>query len=367
MAYEQNDSSQSAERELRPVIITDENVLRWQDAVLRHCFVGLTDEACKAALLCPADTELGQITASPVDIVQYPPLLSMGLWKPVISPLIDKLQKIEPTVLHCIAHSKLRLTQKLSGLLNIPFVVSLNSCPTHSLRHMCTAGCSGIIVPSRSIAVKAKAMLHDKSDMVRCIRVGTFVSEKIACFAGAGGLVTIVIVHPLDRCSDFEPVFNAVKHLCIDGVELVVALMGSGKAEGKVRKLISDLGLGNVVNIVPEMRPLRQVFSGADIFLKPKCSGDFDFALLDAMSEGMAVAACKGNDDELLQAGQTAALFDEDDQVSIYTTLAALIRQKDYSRNLAAEAQNLLRREYRVSRMVTEIIEMYRQVIAAAK
>jgi hypothetical protein len=364
MPREQIDKSQVSEDELRPVILADEATLRDRDAFLRHCFVGLADESCKGTLLCPADAELGQVAAAPVEIVQYPPLLSVGLWMPILSPLVEKLRKIDPTILHCASESKLKLTLRLSQLLDIPFIISMNSIPNRTWKRFCTGKFSGIVTPSRTMAARIKDQMGERGDLVRCIKVGTFVSETTACFAGASSLVTMVMVHPLEACSDFEPVFSAIKHLSIDGLEMVVALMGSGKADRKVRRLIADLGLGNVINIVPEVRPLRQVFSGADVFIKPRRSKSFDFPLLDAMSEGMAVAACKGDDEDILREGQTAAMFEEADHVNIYTTLGNLLRERDYARRLALGGQDLLRAEYRVSSMVADMIAMYRDAIA---
>jgi hypothetical protein len=78
------------------------------------------------------------------------------------------------------------------------------------------------------------------------------------------------------------------------------------------------------------------------------------------MSEGMAVAACRGDESDLLRAGQTAALFDEDDELSIYSTLSELLTEREYARRLAKGSQELLRAEYTVSNMVAGLIDLYR-------
>jgi glycosyltransferase involved in cell wall biosynthesis len=367
MAEEQTSELLASEDDLRPVILADEATLRDCDAYLRHCFVGFADESAKGILLCPADAEMGQVAVAPMEVIQYPPLMSFGLWRPVLSPLIEKLTRLEPTILHCLSESKLKLTLRLSRLLDIPFVVSANSVPNRNRKRFCTGKFSGVMTSSRARAARMRKEMGCEADLIRYIKVGTFVSDRVACFAGSSRLVTMVMVHPLESCGDFEPVFSAIKHLSIDGVEMVVALMGSGRADHKVRRLIADLGLGNVINIVPEVRPLRQVFSGADVFIKPRLSKGFDFALLDAMSEGMAVAACKGDDEDILREGETAAMFEEGDHVSIYTTLGSLLRERDHARRLAGAGQDMLRAEYRVSGMVADMIATYRWAMARWK
>jgi glycosyltransferase involved in cell wall biosynthesis len=362
MSEEETNGSPVAEQGVRPVIVTDATTLRDRDAFLRHCLVGLADESCKGILLCPPDIPVGQVEAAPVEIVTYPPLMALGPWKLIISPLVEQLQRLEPTVLHGVSESKLALTRRLSDLMGIPFIASINSPDRKLWSRCCKGNCQAVVTPSESLARQIRKDLPALADRVRYIRVGAFVSEKLACFSGTGDLVTMVMIHPLRDHRDFEPAFNAIKHLSIDGMEMVVALMGSGKAEGKVRRLIMDLGLGHVINIVPEVRPVRQVFAGADVFIKPVRSGAFDFFVLDAMSEGLAVTACKGDDTELLRDGQTAALFNEGDELSIYSTLGSLLKERQYARGLAAAGQELIRSERRVSRMVTELITAYREV-----
>jgi glycosyltransferase involved in cell wall biosynthesis len=364
MAEEENSQETFAGEGVRPVLLTDAATLRDRDSYLRHCLVGLADESCKGIVLCPSGVSLGQVEAAPAEIVTYPPLLPLGLWQPILSPLVEQIRRLEPTVLHCMTLGKLSLTRKLSELLKIPYITSVNSPDRQLWRLCCKGNYTFVVTPSETLARKMRAEMPGAAEKVRTVTIGAFVSEKSACFSSNNELATMVIVHPLDNTAAFEATFSAIKHLSIDGMDIVVALMGSGKAEGKVRHLITDLGLGHVINIVPEVRPLRQVFSAADIYVKPVRSMNFDFLLLDAMSEGMAVAACRGDDTELLREGQTAAFFAEGDELSIYSTLASLLKERDYARRLAAGGQELVRTEHRVSKMIADTIDVYRQASA---
>ncbi len=81
--------------------------------------------------------------------------------------------------------------------------------------------------------------------------------------------------------------------------------------------------------------------------------------LLDAMSIGQAVAACKGGVDDLIIVGKTAVIFDPDDELSIYQSLKQLLDEKNYARQLAANAQQHLRDNYSVSAMVESFLRIY--------
>ena len=121
------------------------------------------------------------------------------------------------------------------------------------------------------------------------------------------------------------------------------------------------MGLSNVINIIDTVEPLRSVLAGADIFIRPQPCEAFDSSLIEAMSVGMAVAACSGGaDDDLLIDGQTALLFDPEDELSIYAGLQQLLDKHDLAKNLARAAQSTLREDHSVAEMVDRHIDLYR-------
>ena len=79
------------------------------------------------------------------------------------------------------------------------------------------------------------------------------------------------------------------------------------------------------------------------------------------MSEGSAVAACKGGVDDLIIEDQTAVVFDPDDEFSIRTTLQRLFDRREYARRLARDAQQYLRDNHKVSRMISAALQVFRE------
>ena len=77
---------------------------------------------------------------------------------------------------------------------------------------------------------------------------------------------------------------------------------------------------------------------------------------------GTAVAACKGGVDDLIIEKRTAAVFDPGDQLSIYNCLQELLDKRELARQLATGAQEYLRENHTVSKMVSAILQTYSQV-----
>jgi len=274
--------------------------------------------------------------------------------------LIERLSNFKPTVLHCLCETKARLTSQLARQLDLPYVLAVNSLQRRWPQLSISARrCAKIIVPARSIAANLAETYPRSAGRIEQINIGTFVQEGSACFCKSDGLACMVTSHPFNNVGDFEKLLNAVKHLVIDGYEFLLVLIGSGRAEKHLRKLLRALGLLWIVTIVPRLEPWRSVLAAGDIFIRPQPSDAFDPVLLEAMSVGAAVAACRRGVDDLIVEGQTAAVFDPDDELSIYSSLQRLLDSQESARQLAIGAQDYLRANHSVSKMVAATLETY--------
>jgi glycosyltransferase involved in cell wall biosynthesis len=83
--------------------------------------------------------------------------------------------------------------------------------------------------------------------------------------------------------------------------------------------------------------------------------------LLEAMGVGNAVAACKGGVDDLIIDGETAAVFVQNSEQSIYDTLRELLEKRETAKRIAKAAQKYLRENHKVSNMVFSMVRIYRE------
>jgi len=172
-----------------------------------------------------------------------------------------------------------------------------------------------------------------------------------------------VIAHPLDNVADFENLFSAVRNLVINEYEFILAVIGAGRAERQLRKLLAALDLQQTVTIVPRLKPWRSILAAGDIFIQPQPNAAFNPFLLEAMSLGSAVAACKGGVDDLIIKDQTAIVFDPNDELSIRSSLQRLFDRKEFARQLARGAQDYVRENHSVSGMISATLKTYREAV----
>jgi len=75
----------------------------------------------------------------------------------------------------------------------------------------------------------------------------------------------------------------------------------------------------------------------------------------------LAVAACKGGVDDFIIADRTAVVFNPNDEISIRGALQRLLDRKEFARQIARNAQQNLRENHSVSKMISSILQIYRE------
>jgi len=349
-----------ARKAIRPVLIVSRRNIAEHAVWVQRLLVGLADESITTALVCPADCDMGQMVPVPADIFTHP-LVNLPLMEHLgVEQLAVKLEKFKPTVLHCLCESRAALVRRLARRLDVPYVLAVNSLARKFLRlSISPRRCTNIVVPAETIRSSAVRAHLGLAERIRQINMGTFVDPEPTCFSDSSRLSSIVVVHPLNRASDFAGLLKAAEGLVADGHEFMMVIMGSGRAEHRLRKLLADYGLSEVVMIVPPLEACRSVLATGDIFVQPQPTTAFSVTLLEAMGLGAAVVACAGGVDDLIVPNQTALVFDPDHEQSIRQCLVRLLDDHGYARRLAGTAQTYVAGRYSVGEMISATLEAY--------
>ena len=346
---------------VRPVLLVDEGVYRNYTIYLRRILVGLADTAHASALVCPGNIDTSPMNCPTVELIAYP-TLRLKIFRTLNRRiLLERLERFKPTVLHTFSPGQVELAAFLSEALDIPFVVTFHGHPgvrrNQPIKAMLQA--AQVLAPSEILADRAAALYPEIRERIERVPIGSYVEETCACFSRGERPASLIAVHPLDDAQLFEPLLGALRHLVLDGYEVVLVLMGVGPAERAIRRQIRAMGLSPVVALVPPMRPLRTVLKGADVFLHLKDRRLFNSQMIEAMGVGLAVAGVADQTIGLLRDGQTAALWDGADELSIYGCLKRLLNHRNATRQLALNAQAFLQQQCSVSGMIDKVLAVY--------
>lgn len=358
-------SNNSKNKSPRVALIASEHTICEYSIFLERLLVGLADESIPVALICPPGFNPGTVFTGINEVINYPIFDLPFIGRLNIRLLTERLSKFEPTILHCLCESRASLTRQLAHRLDLPYIMMVNSLQKRwSHLSISPSYCQRIIVPARSLAENMSNIHARFADRVKQINIGTFVAEKSGCFSDPSRLATMVITDPFTRAEDFENLFNVFKHLLIDGYEFMVVIAGGYRTDRQLWKLLDALGLLKTVSIVPRRVPWRSILAAGDIFIQTRPNYTFDPVLLQAMSIGTAVAGCKGGVDDLIIEDRTAAVFDPKDEMSIVHTLQLLLDRREYAHQIAINAQEYLRENHSVSKMISDILCAYDEVVS---
>jgi glycosyltransferase involved in cell wall biosynthesis len=352
---------QTAERKsVRPALIISKRTVSLYSPLLERLMVGLANESIPIALVCPSDYDVDSIAHGAVEVIRQPAVdLPLITWLN-IKKLVQCLAAFKPTILHCLCESKSSLTMQLSSQLDLPYLLTVNSI-WRKWRQLpaLSKHCLRIITPAGSIAASVAAAYPKFADRLEQINAGTFVEESAGCFTDTGRLPSMIAVANRGNEAQFESLLAAVKRMADEGYQFMLFITATGRAETALRKSITKRGLSQIVIIIPELKPWRVLLTAADIFIQPAPSDDFNLLLLEAMSLGTAVVACRGGVDDFVIEGRTAAVFDPNDKLSLKKTIQQLLDKPQLARSLAAGAQQYLRENHTVTAMVSSILRIY--------
>jgi len=345
---------------LRPVLLASPRDVAEHAPFLWRLQVGLADESIPAALICPPGCNAESVVPAPVDVFTYPALNLPFMERVGLESLALQLERFKPTVLHGLCESRAALARRLARRLSLPYVLGVNSLTGKSHRlSISPTRCARIIVPTETVGSSVLRSHGRFADRVRQIQPGTFAGTDPVCFADPSRLSTIVVAHRLDRVSDFAVLLKAAKVLLAEGHEFMIAIMGAGRAERRLRTKLAEYGLTRVVTIVPVLDPWRSVLAAGDIFVHLQPMPTFSGFLLEAMGLGVAVVACKGGVDDLSVHEDTALLYERNSEASLRQALVRLLEDHDGARRLAASAQGYVRQRYSVGAMVSAMLDTY--------
>jgi glycosyltransferase involved in cell wall biosynthesis len=353
-------SNNGKKKSLRVALIASEHTICEYSIFLERLLVGLADESIPVALICPPGFNPGTVFTGINEVINYP-IFDLPLMKRLnIRLLTERLSRFEPTILHCLCESRASLTRQLALRLDLPYVLMVNSLQKRRSHLSISPGnCQRIIVPARSLAENMSNIHPRFADRIRQINIGTFVAEKSRCFSDPSRLATMVITDSFTKADDFENLLNVIKRLLIDGYEFMAVIAGGGRTDKQLWKLLDALDILKNVSIVPRLVPWRSILAAGDIFIQARANSAFDPVLLQAMSIGTTIAGCKGGVDDLLIEDRTAVVFDPNDEMSIMRTLKRLLDRREFARQIAGNAQQYLRENHSVSKMISDTLEEY--------
>ncbi len=349
---------------IRPLLIADSQTVQQFYGPLRHLLFGFEAQDVHCCVVVPPESKIESFLWPGIEIIEYPAWRFPLFYRQNRRRLISQIENFQPTIIHCLGTDRMILGKAVSRFFKIPVFLTVNSASQNFCkRWIIHRDFSAVIAPTERVAELFKKRNSRITQRIKQVNTGIFVDETCACFSQPGRIPTLIAVSDFSSFDALEPFLNAVRHLSVSGYEFLVVLIGQGPAQHEVRKFVQSVGLSDIVNISPQIGQLRAIFRSADIFVQPEVLERFDPAMLEAAGAGAAIAADKGYADGLLQDNVTGVLFNNSDELSIYSAMQKLLDDREKAKALASAAQDYLRTNNSVSAMIENMLKIYTEAI----
>ncbi len=198
-----------------------------------------------------------------------------------------------------------------------------------------------------------------RSGFVEVIPPGIYVQERLQPPFEPGSPVSMLVLEPATRSRAFETILQATARLLESGINAMLFFIDSGPAETHLRRLALRLQIHEHITFTGKFMRWPQALGAADLVILPQPHGQVRIYPLEAMASGTLVVAAAGHCYDTILDGRTGLEFNPDRQGDLADKLARVLTDPHQARSLAYTAQERIRRDHSVSRMVNTYIDMY--------
>jgi glycosyltransferase involved in cell wall biosynthesis len=184
-----------------------------------------------------------------------------------------------------------------------------------------------------------------------------------------GGPPLIVSVARHDPRKGLDVLIHALARVARAGIPFHAVLAGPGPLLAPHRRLVTELGLSDRVEVPGYVDDVFSYLDPADVFVLPSVEeGSGSLALLEALQAGTAVVAsrCDGIPEDLRD-GDDALLVELGSAVDLARALTRLLADAELRARLAARARILFERRFSAERFARTLGISYAELLGAAR
>ncbi len=290
----------------------------------------------------------------------------------VLRTLYRDLKEQRPDVIHLQDSRLLSQGVRLARKLNRPLIVSLGDQTEAAAFTL------------RASTPELKAIISVSESVQQQIQENAFVDpiERRVILPGVAVPDISTVDLPLD--DDRPPVigmagpleivkgaafFLRACHRVVEaGHNIRIVIAGSGPEERSLRHLAASLELSRRLTFVDGGVSMAGYLSAIDIFCLPSLQQGLGVMMLEAMALGRPVIASGvGGVVSVIEDNVSGLIVPPSDSRNLADRIMELLQNRERARTIAATGQQLIRDRFNETRMIDEILTVYREVQATTR
>ncbi len=347
------------------VLCVSEDALRRFGRSLRHLAVGLIDQAVTVRLLSP-DKQASSLSFGPIQsIIHDEPRWPMK--KRRLARIIDTLTPQPPDVVHALSLESYELGHRIADHFDADLVCHASSlADCQALETGVNLNPDRVSTTSELLSDRLRPQKFVADEHVVTIPLGVLAAEKVSCFRREDRPPALVCMSNLESENGIDRLLEAAADLRRRGRELLLFLLGRGRQDEALRRLVRRLDLTSVVTFATPMGDKDPVLRSADIFIIPAEETAASTGGLHAMGEGALVITMPSRVGNHYRDGHTAIVCTEPTAASLAAAIDRALADREFARRVARSAQDYVRTHHSVSAMAEKTTALYRSLAMAS-
>lgn len=222
------------------------------------------------------------------------------------------------------------------------------------------------LIEDFGLALKDIAVINNGVDIDRFKTVSPEIRQQKKNSLGLGPGPAIGIIARLSDVKGHRYLIQAMKIVLGQSPQANLLIVGEGKTLKTLTDLAASLGISKGVFFIPETSDTTDALSAMDIFVMPSLQEGLGLALMEAMASGLAVIGSNvGGIKTLIQDGHNGLLVEPADAQGLARAISILLSDPLKRLDLGAHAQDFIRNNFSLSKMVLETEEEYLKCLSA--
>lgn len=354
-----NISGPTSGRSVHVGLVAGSETLRNLGPVVRHMIFGLLDEPLPVTLFCPAKTDVVNIPAPPVQIIEYDTTRIPFLRQRAFDALARQVAQSGISLLHALDTDVAGLTGRLAAEVGVDYIIGIYSL-VRDVRPL-DMHCRAVLAASEPIRRHLLNSHVGPVEMFHLLRPGVHQSREATCFVNPAHSTAIVAGGVFQEHKPFATVLEVFAQLQKSRQDCVFFVVGSGPDEVRLRRLSEKLGLTANLTFVDrqDADELKGILRAADIFISPAPSNRLEIELLSAMAAGVPVIAAGAKACDFIIQDETALTYRSGSAAELADKLALLMDDHYAAKKLAEKALEYLRKNHSPAKMARQLIDLY--------
>lgn len=329
---------------------------------------GLPEENFRTAVVCPDAQIVEAEMRRQLGIWEFPYLQAPVWGRVVLSLMARSLAANPPDLIHAQIRNAAPQAAWLARRLQRPYVLTVHDYmqPRQRLvidRHWCQR----VLAVSESVKTDLLSRTGLPESLVTVIHSGVDCEECPAVMPvlEPDRIPVVGTAGPLEAVKGFPFFLGAAARVLAAGRDVEFVIAGAGPEEENLRRVARELGISPHVTFVPNLLDFSDALEAMDIFCLPSLQQGIGTIMLEAMALGRPVIATRvGGVYRAIRDNETGLLVPPSDSARLAERILELLDNPLRARNIGSAAQREVRREFGVERMVSEVGQLYREVLA---